>query len=67
MSNLTGLADVFFLEEVREAIEKNSFGSVTDDDNNYYETLWEIASSNFSKIISQVAFETSLKYLRMVA
>lgn len=29
MSNLTGLADVFFLEEVRKILEKHSFGSVT--------------------------------------
>lgn len=45
MSNLTGLADSFYIEEVRKILEKHSFGSITDDDNNYYETLWEVASS----------------------
>lgn len=30
MSNLTGLADAFFIEEARKLIEKHSFGSVTD-------------------------------------
>lgn len=61
MSNLTGLADVFFIEEARKLIEKHSLGSVTDKEG--YEEVWEVASSNFMKLTAQVFFETSLKYL----
>ena len=43
MSNLTGLVDVFFLEEARKILEKHSFGSVTDKEG--YEEVWEVASS----------------------
>lgn len=60
MSNLTGLADAFFIEEARKLIEKHSFGSVTDKEG--YEEVWEVASSNFMKLTAQIVFETSLKY-----
>ena len=61
MSNLTGLADAFFIEEARKLIEKHSLGSVTDKE--YYEQVWEVASGNLMKLTAQVVFETSLKYL----
>jgi|GEM_PF-2574316 len=52
MSNLTGLADAFFIEEARKLIEKHSFGSVTDKE--YYEQVWEVASGNLMKPVGWV-------------
>ena len=52
MSNLTGLADAFFIEEARKLIEKHSLGSVTDKE--YYEQVWEVASGNLMKPVGWV-------------
>ena len=43
MSNVTGLAEAFLIEEARKLIEKHSLGSVTDKEG--YEEVWEVASS----------------------
>ena len=63
MSNLTGFVDSFYFEEARKLIEKHTVGSVSDEDKNSYEKIWEFASSNQAKLTANIIFETSLKYL----